>query len=242
MKKKIAICLAYFERKPGFEAAFNSFQKFGYFDDDYPYDVVLSIVDDGSIVYPLDVVDTPKLKVTKLPEKHDWRNPSVPIYIAIEQIQSEYLLLQTPTGIHRGDVIQPMMDNLKDERDIVLMDVKKCDPGPFWWCQLMKRSFYNKIGKFDIRFRAGNGWEDTDLYNRSIKNGANFIQLKEPGAYRHIEYKTHPVNQPCKYKKGSKEDPNYLIMMEKHGRATGIRIGSSEYRQIRADLRVKGVI
>ena len=225
--KKIAICMPYFERMGPLRKTLSSFVDVGYLEHDFPYEVSISVCDDGSTKEPVPREwNKYPMSVSWLISKHSWKNPCVAINKAVRQTDAEFILLQGPETRHEGNILSPMMERLEDsDRRVVLGPIVGPDvPArtPFWWCQLMHRSFFDEIGGFDEEFRKGKGGEDTDFYNRLLLAGAEFIRFMGPP---HARRQPRDVSkwEPHRYPTGHKNDPNCKRLIKIYGQTHHIR-------------------
>jgi hypothetical protein len=214
---RVAICMPYFERIFRLSGTIATFKARGYFDDDYPYDVKVSIVDDGSIKHPLKDDGPDYAVISKLPPKENWLNPCVPLNIAVNQIDSELILLQSPEVSHQTDVVGSLAAKVKGKKDVALAYVRNQGPGlewyshpefrpkKYWFCQMMTRELWDEVGGFDERYRDGQGWDD-DYFERELtRHGANWIWVPDAVATHHKvkrEYRLPRKQNRSLYEKG----------------------------------------
>lgn len=160
-----------------------------------PEKVEISIVDDGSILEPITdekLIEwaMPNLFVFSLPPKKEWKNPCVPLNLAVAQSTAPLILLQSPETYHVGPIATKMRESFWDWKDVVLACVKTEGlgfkglkwymhpihrPVRWWFCQMMTRRFWDEIGGMDERYRDGNGWDDNYLEDKLTEASANWI-------------------------------------------------------------------
>jgi GT2 family glycosyltransferase len=212
--------MPYFEREAALVRALKSFEKY----DEYK----VSIVDDGSTLQPLSEVISPTFMVTLLPKKTDWRNPSVPLNMCVRQIESEHILLQSSDIYHPIPILEPLRNAIKSETDIAIAPMKtekrngkigsfngpRPEHAPFWWCQMMRRSFFETIGGFDEEFRKGKGGEDTDFAKRAVRAGVTWKIVR--GIYA-VQQEVPVIWKPHELRTGDMRDPNIKRLKEKFG-------------------------
>ena len=242
MKARIAVCIPYFERMGALIQTLKSFKDVGYSKDL----IEISMVDDGSIHEPLPPVEHADMidYLSFLPPKDTWKNPSIPLNMAIRQSKADVICLQSPEAVHLRPILPEMLKMLKGKKDIVcaaavreqkardIEEVKreidklpvvkypKC-AGMFWWCQLMNRSFFEEIGGFDEAFRDGGGGEDTDFIGKATMKGARWIKARVTPVY-HVYV---PNNWKMGYYMSRDKNPNKKILKMRYGTAASGQVG-----------------
>jgi len=232
----ITICMPYFERRDRLEETIAQFRKLGYFED---YGLVLSIVDDGSTKEPLsgheDMFEGIELVFSRRPNKTNWECPSRPLNQAIRQSNTPILLLQSPEIFHPKPIIGRMIAGMTTFDSVVSVSTKMEGPGlkdrwystaehtvPFWWCQMMSRAFYNKVGGFDDDFSLGRGGEDVDFAIRASAAGAKWKWLKDGYVIHNLPERKWPDPNKDICPICSRKDPNVQLLLKRHG-TTGHR-------------------
>jgi hypothetical protein len=197
--------MPYFNRIEALRGTIASYEEAGYFEGDLEIEVC--ICDDGSIKEPASAIGKRSwLKIKKLPDKKAWKCACTPINASVAMSSGKYILLTSPEVSHVGSIIPKMLESLNDPKDIILACVKGLPgtrkehrgwythpvhrPVKYWWCQLMTRDFFDKIGGFDERYRKGRGYEDDDFCERLTNAGARWIWDEECVAV-HINVKVH---------------------------------------------------
>ena len=183
--------MPYFNRRAFLRKTMESFIYHDYFEVETPYKIIVSLCDDGSMDEPLDNgrFDNPFIVYSMLPKKREHMNPCVPLNQAVWQTDSPLILLQSPETYHKTAVLtRDVVGLIKKHTDVVLVPTKSENhhglpwyahpehrPRHYWFCQLMTRQFFDEVGGFDERFRAG--YECDDNYFAIILEscGANWI-------------------------------------------------------------------
>jgi hypothetical protein len=191
--------MPYFERQSVLETTLLSFAGCGYFQED-GLRIQVSLCDDGSIKEKLYKV--PALKVipnitSSLPEKREWKCPTVPLNRAVEQTSTPLIVIQSPETKHMSPLILPMFQRMDTWKDVVMAPVKaggqkiergwcahpQHAPNTLWWCHMMSRDMWEHIDGMDESFRELYAGEDNDLAIRLRKAGAQFKWLPEEVGY-----------------------------------------------------------
>lgn len=192
----ISVCIPYFNREKHLIKILQLFEKHGYAE----LGLEISICDDGSMEEPLDPEKLSafpfQFRLSHLPKKEHWQNPCVPLNKAVFQATGNIILLQGAETHHPKPLLFAMMEQLREEKDIVLCPVKDVgnsgikwrahpvhQPQRLWFCQLMFRKFFLGVGGVDERFRDGvGGWDDNALEACLTEAGANWIWMN-PSSY-----------------------------------------------------------
>lgn len=193
-KAGVSVCMPYYERRESLRRTMEAFKEIY---TGAPFDIEISVVDDGSIVEPLSWQWMTQwllpFRFHSLPEHAEWLNPCVPLNAAVRQATHEIILLQHPEVTHRVDCITPMLDALETKDMTVLCPVKEERPDKgnrrwvlhpslprrYWFCQMMPKDLYWRVGGMDERFRPGVGFEDDALEIELNRIGAKWAWIPE---------------------------------------------------------------
>lgn len=174
MVKDIAICIPYFERLGALLRTIHSFEAAGYFAQDYPCRVSVSVCDDGSINEP--APEHERYTLTRLPKKKEWKTPTTSMNAAVSGSSGELIVLQSPETYHPSAVVHLMADLVEGWKDVVQVACRDetrgpnawfnhpdNDPNKFWFCQMLTRKMWNHVGGFSEDYRNFAHGEDGDF-------------------------------------------------------------------------------
>jgi glycosyltransferase involved in cell wall biosynthesis len=140
------------------------------------------------------------LRVIRLPDKSEPRNPCVPYNIGASAASGDFIALSNPEILHETPVLSAMLSQLVElgPKGYVLA-AAWCPDTQRWHCHsthkrpdrgdvgsflpagadyhfltLMHRALWDEIGGFDEDYREGAGYDDPDLVLRLKRAGAIF--------------------------------------------------------------------
>lgn len=185
--------MPYYERWDALKKTIQSFEEAGYFSMDNKYKIEVVICDDGSVQEPIPKGALSPSKIIYLPKKKQWLTPCVPINRAVAASTGRYIVLQSPETWHTTNVINAMADMMTGEMDTVQVACLDAstgpkdkwfshpdyNPGKFWFCQMLTRTFFDRIGGFDEDYRGFTHGEDGDFAIRLSEAGAVWKWLRK---------------------------------------------------------------
>jgi len=196
----VSICMPYFNRIKPLLKTLRMYEDHGYFEHKH-IRVNVCICDDGSMYEPAakGTPEFPWLKIKTLPKKPQWASPSLAINIAATMSKSPLILLTSPEIYHPAPVLWEMVKQIKSIHDSVLAPTlaeKRNEdrtirkqwvghpvhrPAKYWWCQLLSRHLFEKVGGFDIRYTDSGklGWDDDDFCERLNEANVNWKWLDD---------------------------------------------------------------
>ena len=184
----ISLILPYWQRQPAADKALRLLA------DTYAdTELEVIVVDDGSpdpFVAPM--LDL-SLTVIRLPAKVSPKSPVTCWNEGVKAASGDILALSCIEVLHRGQVMEDMLDQLEDmgPDGYVLaaawcpeqrawhthssLIVPQCPPGTgLAFLGMMYRSLFDRAGGFDEAYRDGAGYEDRDFIHRLHRAGAQF--------------------------------------------------------------------
>jgi glycosyltransferase involved in cell wall biosynthesis len=195
---KASIVMPYWNRA---EALANALNRYAAIYKDDGLEVI--VVDDGSPEKPIVWSYLPLLvRVITLPEKTAALNPCVPINVGVGLAQNDIVFLTNPEIMHTGNIIDPMIAELKKlgpkgyvaaacfcPRLNAWLCKSDAPPTPgrakvpagaglhFFSC--FHKSLFDEIGGFDVEYRNGQGYDDNDFLWKLHSAGAKFSILDD---------------------------------------------------------------
>lgn len=194
----ISVIMPYWKRPRALEKTLENYEELY----DGRDDLEIVVVDDGSpTAKASEVILDSRLDVVlvEMPVKNRRRNPVSVWNKGVDHSQGDVIALSNPEVTHRGDVIAPMLERLREVggRGYVFTRVFSPDDGrweipntcnrPAPYFSMMTMDFYLSFGGMDETYRDGHAFDDDDLILTLEKAGAQFCFMPDLVVEHHIE-------------------------------------------------------
>jgi hypothetical protein len=188
----ISVVMPYWCRQEATDKALDTLEQYG-------NHIEVVIVDDGSPEpFQITKVRPYEVRVIRMPSKGVAKNPCIPLNVGVRAALNDVIVLTNPEILHTEAVLLMMECELKRLGGFgYVLSAAKCPESGEWhchstlkhpdlpegvghhFCAMLNRTLWDACGGFDIAYRDGQAWDDTDFALRLVRAGAKFSILDD---------------------------------------------------------------